>query len=498
MTINSSPPTAAIQFAKSRSALNKKARAGTAWIVIAFGSGQVLRLGINIALAAILFEEAFALMALVTAVMVGLAMFSDIGLQQNVIHNSRGDDPDFLNTAWTIQVIRGLGLALIATISAWPLAMFYGTNDPAALELRWLIPLAALTALFDGLKSPRVLTAARHMHVAELTRIEIGVTIVNSIVLLVLAWYMRSVYALGISAVFSAALHAALTYWMLPGPRARFTLELSAVRSIVSFGKWIFLSTVLGFLALQIDRLAFGAMYPLAEVGVYSIAASLAFMARAVVGKLQSSVVFPWYARVLEDGMTLPEAFRKAMTPMLVASTYIVVLLVVGAESFFALAYDARYSQGAVFLQILAIGAWFSSVESMYGSAFLVKGLAKWVALVTSVKVFSFLVLIVLLSTFESTFIMAVAGVLASEFVMAVVSRCLGWRLGLKGMGVEAAMLVMVVLSAGLYLLLAREFQPLASLHPALRLMWLGTLVTALFAPLFFWILYPFLKRRSS
>ena len=107
------------------------------------------------------------------------------------------------------------------------MAAFYGANDPAALELQWLIPLVALTALIEGLRSPRVLSAARHMRVAQITRIEIAVTIVNTTVLLSLAWYLRSVYALAISAVLSSALHAALTYWFLPGARARFVLGAS-------------------------------------------------------------------------------------------------------------------------------------------------------------------------------------------------------------------------------------------------------------------------------
>jgi O-antigen/teichoic acid export membrane protein len=492
-----SPPTGFVA-AESRSALNARARSGTAWIVIAFGLGQVVRLGINIVLAALLFEEAFALMALVSAVLMGLAMFSDIGLQQNVIQSPRGDEPDFLNTAWTMQVMRGVVLTLLAAILAWPVALFYGTNDPAALELRWLIPLVALTAMFDGLKSPRMLSAARHMQVVQLTRIEIVVTLVHAAVILSLAWYLRSVYALAIAGVFSSALHAGLSYWLLPGPKARFVLEPTAVRSIFSMGKWIFLSTLLFFLAFQIDRLAFAALYPLAEVGVYSIAAGLALMIPVVVGKLQASIVFPWYSRMLEDGMKLPEAFHKAKIPVLIMSTYLVVLLIVGAHSFFAWAYDPRYSQAAVFLPILAAGVWFSVLASMYGSAFLANGLARWLAMVSAVKVISFLILFALLWHFGSTIVMATAAVLISEMITTLVSRCLGWRLGLKSLRSEFAMLAMMLFSSAVCLLLVHEFQPVARLHPALQLVVLGVVTTVLFAPLFLKFLYPFFRARSS
>lgn len=488
---------AGIVPAESRTVLSARARSGTAWIVIAFGLGQVVRLGINIVLAALLFEEAFALMALVSAVLMGLAMFSDIGLQQNVVQSPRGDEPDFLNTAWTMQVIRGVVLTVFAALLAWPVALFYGANDPAALELRWLIPLVALTATFDGLKSPRMLSAARHMQVVQLTRIEVGVTMVHATVILSLAWYLRSVYALAIAGVLSSALHAGMSYWLLPGPRASFILEPSAVRSIFSMGKWIFLSTLLFFLAFQIDRLAFAALYPLAEVGVYSIAAGLALMIPVVVGKLQASIVFPWYSRMLEDGMKLPEAFHKAKVPVLIMSTYLVVLLIVGAASFFAWAYDQRYSQAALFLPLLAAGAWFSVLTSMYGSAFLANGLARWLAMVSAVKVLSFLMLFALLWHFESTIVLATAAVLASEVITAVVSRCLGWRLGLKSLRSEFAMLAMMLFSSAVCLLLVREFRPVAGLHPAVQLVVLGIVTTALFAPLFLKFLFPFFRARS-
>lgn len=498
MSSDEFPPSSAAISSQTRSALNAKARSGSAWIMMAFGAGQIIRLGVNIMLAAWLFEEAFALMALVYAVMVGLAMFSDIGLEQNVIQSPRGDEPNFLNTAWTMQVIRGIVLALLASMAAWPLAMFYANNDPAALELRWLIPLVALTALIDGLRSPRVLSAARHMQVAQVTRIEIGVSVVNAVVILWLAWYSRSIYALAVAAVSSSVLHTVLTYWFLPGPRARFILEPKAVRSIFSLGKWIFLSTLLYFVALQIDRLTFAASYPLAQVGVYTIAASLALMVGTLVGSLQSAIVFPWYARMLEDGRALPEAFQRAKAPVLLMSTYLVVLLIVGSNSFFALAYDHRYSQAAVFLPILATGVWFSSIGSLYGSAFVVKGLSKWLALVSAVKVVSFVVLFGLLSRFESTIVMAAWVVLLSELVAALVTQLLGWRLDLRNLRVEAAMFVMLVCGSGLGLWLVHRFEPMASLHPALQLVLLGMLVTASFAPMFLKVLYPIIKQRRA
>ena len=60
----------------------------------------------------LLFPEAFGLMALIQTFMIGLAMFSDLGIGPAIIQSDRGEDPDFLNTAWVMQILRGICLWL--------------------------------------------------------------------------------------------------------------------------------------------------------------------------------------------------------------------------------------------------------------------------------------------------------------------------------------------------------------------------------------------------
>lgn len=475
-----------------------RARSGTIWIVVAFGGGQILRLAANIALAALLFEEAFALMAIVSAVMMGLAMFSDIGLKPSVVQNARGDDPVFLQTAWTLQVIRGLVLFICAVLLAWPIARVYGANDPLADELLWLIPLVAFGAIFDGFQSSRMLSAARGMNIASVTKIEMLVQVSNAALMVGLAWYLRSVYAIAFAGLASSVLRLWLSYAMLPGRLEQFRLDGGSVRAIFRFGKWIFLSTLISFLAIQIDRLLLAAIFPLAEVGVYSIAASLALMVTVLNGALQSSIVFPWYSRMLDRGVPLQDAFRRTRIPLLLVVTFLVALLANGASSFFDLAYDDRYSKGGDFLPVLAVGVWLSSLSGIYGSAFLAMGKSQWIALVSAIKVAAFLLFLLVYLQFDHSIEMAVLAVLSAEVIAVATSQYLGWKVDLRNLRMEISLLFLLfgTLAVGWWFV---HYLPwVVGQPPALRLLLLGLFLSGLYAPLAHRFVLPMLRRSVN
>ena len=82
--------------------------------------------------------------------LVGLIMFTDGGIALAVVRSPRGQDPRFLDTAWTIQVLRGFLLLFVSFIFAWPAAHFY-----AAPQLLLLVPVMGLNLLISHTRMPR-------------------------------------------------------------------------------------------------------------------------------------------------------------------------------------------------------------------------------------------------------------------------------------------------------------------------------------------------------
>ena len=81
--------------------------------------GQILRLGGNLIVTRLLVPEMFGVMGIVTVILLGLTLFSDVGLLQNVVRSQRGEETRFLNTAWVVQIGRGGILCLVALLISW-------------------------------------------------------------------------------------------------------------------------------------------------------------------------------------------------------------------------------------------------------------------------------------------------------------------------------------------------------------------------------------------
>jgi len=119
--------------ALARKVLESKAMRATFWTVMDYGCSMALRVVNSLVLTRLLMPESFGLMALVTTLVVGISLISDLGLGPSVIQSPRGDEPALLNTVWTLQVLRGIGIFAVSLMLAWPMPLIY--HEPRLMAL---------------------------------------------------------------------------------------------------------------------------------------------------------------------------------------------------------------------------------------------------------------------------------------------------------------------------------------------------------------------------
>ena len=317
-----------------------------------YATSQALRLASNLILTRLLFPEAFGMMALVGVFMMGLAMFSDVGVGPSIMQSKRGDDPDFLDTAWTIQVWRGVLLWLGTCALAMPAAWFYD-----APQLAQLLPVAGLSLFITGFNPTRLETANRHLMLGRVTAIDVITQISGIIAAVLLAWWLQSVWALALSGLVSASIQLWLYDAYLPGARNRFRWEKAAAHELIHFGKWVFLSTVAGFLLSQGDKVILGKYLTLEALGIYNIGYFLASFPMLLGGMVVRKTLIPIYREL--PPKDAPENYRKLQRMRFALSLLILALLglfaLVGAWLVTTL-YDPRYAlAGGVVVVVAAM-----------------------------------------------------------------------------------------------------------------------------------------------
>ncbi|WP_052836161.1 oligosaccharide flippase family protein [Sulfitobacter noctilucicola] len=334
------------------------------WIVLGYGASQAIRLASNLILTRLLFPEAFGLMALISVVTVGLTLFSDVGIAPSIAQSKRGDDPDFLNTAWTIQIIRGSILWVVACLLAYPAALFYDQPD-----LMQYLPIAALSLLIAGFNPTRIETAHRHLLMGRLTALDVLSQIIGIVVMVVLALIWQSVAALVVGGVATAVAKLALTWFYLPGDRNRLTWENTAVTELVTFGKWIFLSTVFWFFASQGDKAILGKFLSLEALGIYNIGYFLAsfplLLGLAVTGR----IMIPVYREKAD-----PVRIKRLRYGLSIGVVGLLVVMALAGPWLVDVLYDARYVSAGAIVVLLAAGLIPQVIGMTYDQAALAAG----------------------------------------------------------------------------------------------------------------------------
>jgi O-antigen/teichoic acid export membrane protein len=352
--------------------IKKLAVRGAIWTIAGYGASQLIRLVSNPILAGFLDPSLLGLNSIVSVFSLGLSLFADVGLGPCIIQSKRGEEPDFYNTAWTMQIIRGFLLWMACIAIAWPVFSLYSTKPHAEL-LIVLLPVVGFTMFVGSFESLSGHILHRQMQNARINMFGLVNQVINTSTVLVWASITRDVWSLVLSGVFTQAIRTVMSHRLLPNIKHRIMWEPSAAREIFSFGKWIFLSTATTFLADQIDRLMLGRLTSFEVLGVYGVAFAFADVPRQLLVAISGQVLFPAFSKMTD----LPrEEFRhrvlKNRLPMLlsmgVALAFFVCfgdVLIAGLRDSsgtplfgFRGLYRSNYADAAWILPILALGLW--------------------------------------------------------------------------------------------------------------------------------------------
>lgn len=326
------------------------------WTVFGYGTGQALRFGSNLILTRLLVPEYFGLMTVVNTLRIGIELFSDIGILQSIVNNKRGDEPVFLNTAWTLQTIRGVILWLFLLIVTLPIATFYHDQN-----LLWLIPITGMSSILDGFCSTSVYSLHRRLQLGKLIRFDLIVQVLTLATLIIWSLLSPGLHALAFGVIAGSIYKMVGSHWLIRGYSNRFAWDQDAVTEILTFAKWLFVASAVMFLNDQADRLILAKLLSFRLLGVYAIAYTLAGIPREVVKQLGYKVIFPAIANHIDlPRSSLRNKILRQRRIMLIGFAILLTFLVTFGDLVIATLYDQRYAEATWMMPILSCGVWFS------------------------------------------------------------------------------------------------------------------------------------------
>ncbi|MFH1055765.1 MAG: lipopolysaccharide biosynthesis protein [Candidatus Altiarchaeota archaeon] len=288
------------------SLLRKKVVKGSMWVFAL----RVLQVLFNTArlvvLARIIAPNDFGLMGVALLTMTALETFTETGFQTALIQKS-ANIRRYLNTAWTVSVIRGLILFTTLFFTAPYFAGFF--NVP---EGKTIIQAVGVAVLFKSLINVGVIYFQKDLDFRREFTYQFAGTAADFTIAVSSAIVFRNVWALALGYVAGNLTRCIVSYLVHPY-RPSFNLNLRRARGLFGFGKWVLGSSVLIFLITQGDNIVVGKLIGATALGLYQMAYLISNTPATEVTNVISQVTFPTYSKLQHRLSKLRQAYLKAL-----------------------------------------------------------------------------------------------------------------------------------------------------------------------------------------
>lgn len=330
------------------------------WVGASSAATTLLSLARSIILARLLTPEIFGLMNLALVFIRGVETFTRTGFAAALIQRQHNFETA-RDTAFTLLAARGIVLTLIVYLAA-PLVGAYYENDTQTT----LVSILAFGFLISGFENINIVAHQRDLNFKKVVYHELSVALLGFAVVVICAYYMRSVWALAIGYLTTAVTSLVLSYVIFPGV-PRISADIKAARELFRYGKYISAAAIVVFVATEIDNLVIGKVLGVTELGYYVLAFTLANLPTTHFSKVISRVMFPAYSRLQNDIVGLKEAYLRVLRLVSTFSIPATVGMMILAPEIIRVVYGNQWLESVTVLQILAIFGCVRAVSSING-----------------------------------------------------------------------------------------------------------------------------------
>jgi lipopolysaccharide exporter len=296
----------AYKLSTSGDSISEKTIKSGFWIFFLRISNRFFQFIRTIILARILSPDDIGVFGIALVLLSMLETFSKTGFNQALIHKKEKDS-GYLDTAWTIGLIRGFLLAVLLITIAGPASGFF--KSPESLNIIRVISIVVLLQSFNNVA---VIYFEKDLEFHKYFQYRFTSTIADMVVAIVSVLILRNVWALALGLIAGNIVQLVMSYVVSPY-RPKIKIDRVKARNLFRFGKWIFLSGSLVFLITDADDLFVGKILGTMMLGYYQLAYKISNISATEVSSVISSLSFPVYAKLQDELDRLKKAFIKIL-----------------------------------------------------------------------------------------------------------------------------------------------------------------------------------------
>ncbi len=284
--------------------LSKKVVKSSFWVLFSKGATRFLTFAKIILVTRLLFPEDMGLFGIAMLALATLEKLSLTGFEQAIVQK-KDDVKPYLDTAWTVQLLRAVILSLILFWGAPYIALFF--KEPGAEGLMRVI---ALGFLITGFNNIGVILFNRQIEFSRLFRYEFWGSFADFIVSIGFALWLQNAWALILGYIARNIVRAIVSF-CIQNRRPKLSLDWYKVKELLDYGQWVWAFSILMFLLTQGDDALVGRVLGAAALGLYQLAYKISYMPTTEVTHALLQVIFPALCRLQDDYNKLKSSLGK-------------------------------------------------------------------------------------------------------------------------------------------------------------------------------------------
>ena len=322
------------------------------WFVSALGKsgGQLLQIVSLAVLARLLVPADFGMVAMVMAAIGIAGIFSNMGLSAATIRAKT------LNEAQASSLlILNVGFGLVTSLVLFMLAplITHVYQEPRTVELAKIL---SWSFLLSSLGTQHLALLRRQLKFGLLAKINLAAIAIGQAVAITLAYQGWGYWSIAAGMLMSTAASAIMA-WLFNPWRPSKPEWSGALRSMVGFGGYLVIFSLLGYAALNAHNIIIGARYGAEEVGFYSRAFAILTLLMGYITGPMDTVAPAALARMTDDSEGYNATYLQTLSMLLLLTAPLSFVCAIAAPDIIQLLLGEQWSRSAIILQILGLAA---------------------------------------------------------------------------------------------------------------------------------------------